>query len=118
MNAELRKDPDTEGPLFYRDPMQGTSYIETEMSMTPYNRNCPLLCPHTHTHITTTQPTQKTKGKLDTPHTVAKSEKIRQAGVIKALLGSRQGLPGSMLGENGLYPRPILVFKTVLGAQG
>lgn len=50
MNAELRKDPDTEGPLFYRDPMQGTSYIETEMSMTPYTRNCPLLCPHTHTH--------------------------------------------------------------------
>lgn len=70
MNAELRKDPDTEGPLFYRDPMQGTSYIETEMSMTPYNRNCPLLCPpHTHTH-TSLLPSQHRKQKGNwTPHT-------------------------------------------------
>lgn len=51
MNAELRRDPGTEGPLFSRDPRlrHKVHEVEIEMNKKLYNPTCPLPCHQTHT---------------------------------------------------------------------
>ena len=93
MNAELKREPGTEGAPFYRDPMlrNRDTWVEIEMSKKHYN---PTLYP---THICILihgVPVTDNRGKMDplTPNTIShdsrKPEQIMQQVWLRLYWGS------------------------------